>query len=91
MNPEERSQNRRTELKAILAETLSIDAESIDSSRRFADYPNIDSIAMLRFMVAVESKIGFSFDMAELDAAFDSIDSLDAFLTSKAQSRPYGR
>jgi len=70
-------------IQKILSEILTVAPESIDTSRMFTDYPNIDSIVMLNLMIATEGEFNVQFDMSEIEKYFGNIDDLAEHLSTK--------
>lgn len=75
------------EVKTILADTLGLgpaaDALSADSAL-MGSIPELDSMAVVQLLAALEEQFGFSIDDDEIDAStFATVGSLAAFVQRK--------
>ncbi|WP_377702782.1 acyl carrier protein [Pseudoduganella sp. UC29_71] len=75
------------EVKNILADVLSLGAAAgalTEQSPLLGAIPELDSMAVVQLIAAMEEQFGFSVDDDEIDAAtFASVGSLAAFVTRK--------
>lgn len=73
------------EVAKVLATTLGIDAERLDASTPlFGSLPELDSMAVVELVVALEQQFGIGFDEDEITAeAFATVGTLAALVDSK--------
>lgn len=73
------------ELIKVLATTLGIDAGRLDASTSlFGSLPELDSMAVVELVVAIEERFGISFDEDEVTAeVFETVGSLVDLVGSK--------
>ena len=75
------------EVKEVLVETLALEhrASEIDASMRlFGSLPQLDSLAVLELVTALEDRLGITFAEDELTAeVFDTLGSLAAHVDQK--------
>ena len=75
------------EVKEVLIETLRVEdrAASIDASTRLiGSLPELDSLAVLEVVTALEQRFGIKFEEEELTAdLFETLGSLTAFVEAK--------
>ncbi|HEY8472307.1 MAG TPA: acyl carrier protein [Natronosporangium sp.] len=73
------------ELVKVLATTLGIDAGRLNASTPlFGSLPELDSMAVVELVVAIEERFGVSFDEDEVTAeVFETVGSLAALVESK--------
>jgi acyl carrier protein len=75
------------EVKTMLADVLSLGSSAdalTEQSPLLGAIPELDSMAVVQLIAAMEEQFGFSVDDDEIDAAtFASVGSLDAFIRHK--------
>jgi acyl carrier protein len=75
------------DVKAVVVETLNVEdrADSIDASTElFGSLPELDSMAVLELVYALETRFGIEVDGEDVSAeAFETLASLTAFVESK--------
>ena len=75
------------EVKQVLVETLALDgrADEIDADTRlFGSLPELDSMAVLELVTALEDRFGITVEADELTAdTFETLGSLATFVDSK--------
>ena len=77
----------RDEVKAVLVETLGIEdrADSIDvSTELFGGLPELDSLAVLELITALEDRLGITVDDNDFNGEiFETLGSLTEFVEGK--------
>jgi acyl carrier protein len=75
------------DVKAVLVETLGVEdrADSIDASTElFGNLPELDSMAVMELVFALETRFGIEVDGEDVSAEmFETLASLTAFVESK--------
>lgn len=73
------------ELTDVIGSTLGIDAAALDASTPlFGSLPELDSIAVVELIVAVEQRFGISIDEDEVTAeVFETVGSLAGLVDAK--------
>lgn len=75
------------EVKGVLVETLRVydRADSIDASTRLmGSLPELDSLAMLELVTALQDRFGITFDEEDLTAdRFETLGTLSEFVDAK--------
>jgi acyl carrier protein len=81
------STNALDDVKAVLVETLGVEdrADSIDASTElFGNLPELDSMAVMELVYALESRFGIEVEGDDIGAdVFESLGSLTAFVETK--------
>jgi len=76
----EKNEEIKKTVQEILSQIINLPAEQINFNKPLADIPNIDSICMLQFLVALEREFNVIIGYTDMDQIFYNIKSIADYI-----------